>query len=123
MPRVRAGKARHRRKVRLFRAVKGYRGGRSKLYRTAKEALVRAGAYAYSHRRLRKRDFRSLWITRLSAACRMRGLSYSRFIFGLNAADVTVNRKMMSEIAIDDPEAFDQLVAIAQEKQPQAKVA
>ncbi|MCH7700523.1 MAG: 50S ribosomal protein L20 [Planctomycetes bacterium] len=123
MPRVRTGKARHRRKVRLFRAVKGYRGGRSKLYRTAKEALVRAGAYAYAHRRLRKRDFRSLWITRLSAACRMRGLPYSRFIFGLNAANVTVNRKMMSEIAIADPEAFDKLVAIAQQHPPQAQVA
>ena len=123
MPRVRSGKARHRRKVRLFRAVKGYRGARSKLYRTAKEALVRAGAYSYAHRRLRKRDFRSLWIARLSAACRNRGLSYSRFIFGLSAADVRINRKMMSELAIHDSEAFDQLVTLAREHQLQAQVA
>ena len=123
MVRTKTNVARHRRVKRVMRRAKGSVGGRRKLYRTAKEALVRAGAYAYAHRRLRKRDFRSLWITRLSAACRMRGLSYSRFIFGLNAANVTVNRKMMSEIAIADPAAFDQLVAIAQKHPPQAQVA
>ncbi|MCP4247151.1 MAG: 50S ribosomal protein L20 [bacterium] len=121
MPRARAGAARHRRKKRLFRAARGYRGGRSKLYRTAKEAVTRAGVGAYRDRRLRKRDFRALWITRLTAACRARGLAYSRFIFGLTNAGVALNRKMLSELAIADPAAFDAVVDIA--KQNQAKSA
>ena len=121
MPRARVGSARHRRKVRVLRAARGYRGGRSKLYRTAKEALVRAGAFAYRDRKARKRSFRALWITRLTAACRARGLPYSRFIFGLQAAKVILNRKMLSEIAIHDPQAFDAIVDIA--KQHQAKSA
>lgn len=111
--RVRSGAARHRRKVRLFRAAKGYRGGRSKLYRTAKEAVMRARASAFRDRRRRKRDFRALWITRLTAACRSRGLSYSRFMFGLKEADVELNRKMLSELAIHDPAAFDAIVEVA----------
>lgn len=113
MPRARAGSARHRRKVKLFRAAKGYRGARSKLYRTAKEAVLKAGCYAYRDRRTRKRDFRTLWITRLSAACRERGVSYSRLIHGLKNARVILNRKMLSELAIHDPAAFDKLVEIA----------
>lgn len=113
MPRARAGAARHRKKVKVFRAVKGYRGGRSKLYRTAKEAIVRAGCYAYRDRRNRKRDFRSLWITRLSAACRAREIQYSRFMHGLKNAGVILNRKMLSELAIHDPAAFDKLVEVA----------
>ena len=113
MPRAKAGAARHRRKVRLFREAKGYRGGRSKLYRTAKEAVTRAGVNAYRDRKARKRTFRALWITRITAACRMRGIAYSRFIFGLTAANVIVNRKMLSEIAIHDPAAFDAIVDIA----------
>ena len=117
MPRARAGAARHRRKVRTLRAARGYRGGRSKLYRTAKEALVRAGAFAYRHRRTRKRDFRALWITRLTAACRSRGIMYSRFIHGLQAAGVALNRKMLSEVAIHDPKGFDAIVEIAKEHQ------
>ncbi|MCK4660227.1 MAG: 50S ribosomal protein L20 [Phycisphaerae bacterium] len=115
MPRARAGAARHRKKVRLFRAAKGYRGGRSKLYRTAKEAVLRAGCFAYRDRRARKRDFRRLWITRLSAACRIRGVQYSRFIHGLKNARVILNRKMLSELAIHDPAAFDKLVEIAKQ--------
>jgi large subunit ribosomal protein L20 len=121
MPRTRLGSARHRRKARVFRAARGYRGARSKLYRTAKEAVTRAGVYAYRDRRNRKRDFRALWITRLTAACRARGMRYSRFIFGLHAACVTLNRKMLSEIAIADPAAFDRIVELA--KQHQAKTA
>ena len=121
MPRTKSGAARHRRKVRLFRAARGYRGGRSKLYRTAKEAVVRAGANAYRHRRTRKRDFRALWITRLTAACRSRGIAYSRFIFGLQTAGIAMNRKMLSEIAIHDPQGFDAIVEIA--KQHQQKTA
>jgi len=117
MPRARTGSARHRRKKRLFQKVKGYRGGRSKLYRQAKEAVVRAGVFAYRDRRARKRDFRSLWITRLTAACRMRGIAYSRFIFGLHEAGVELNRKMLSEIAIHSPTTFDAIVTIAQKHQ------
>ena len=118
MPRVRSGAARHRKKVRILRAAKGYRGARSKLYRTAKEAVTRAGVYAYEHRRLRKRDFRALWVTRLSAACRLRNISYSRFIFGLRATSIIINRKMLSEVAILDPAAFDVIVELAKTKQP-----
>ena len=118
MPRAKAGAARHRKKVRILRAAKGFRGGRSKLYRTAKEAITRAGVYAYRDRRARKRDFRRLWVTRITAACRQRGLAYSRFIYGLKQTSVIINRKMLSEIAIADPAAFDAIVEIAKSKQP-----
>ena len=104
------GAARHRAKKRLFKRAKGYRGGRSKLLRTVKETLLRAGAYAFRDRRVRKRDFRRLWITRISAACRQRNLSYSVFINGLSKANVGLNRKMLSEIAIHDPDGFSTLV-------------
>ncbi len=117
MPRARSGAARHRRKVRLFREVKGYRGARGKLYRTAKEAVTRAGAFAYRDRRARKRDFRALWVTRLTAACEARAIRYSRFIHGLKEARVTLNRKMMSEIAIADPKAFDVIAELAKQHQ------
>ncbi len=117
MPRTRTGAARHRRKVRLFKAARGYRGGRSKLYRTAKEAVTRAGAFAYRDRRTRKRDFRTLWITRLTAACKARGMQYSRFIYGVNAAGIILNRKMLSEMAIHDPKGFDKIVELAKENQ------
>ena len=118
MPRARAGAARHRRKVRILRQAKGYRGGRSKQFRLAREAVLRAGATAYRDRRARKRDFRALWITRLSAACKARGIQYSRLIYGLNAANVTINRKMMSEIAIADPHAFDAIAELAKKHAP-----
>ncbi len=118
MPRARYGAARHRKKVRVLKAAKGYRGARSKLYRTAKDAITRAGATAYRDRRNRKRDFRSLWVTRLTAACRARGIQYSRFIFGLKAASIIINRKMLSEVAIHDPAGFDAIVEIAKAHQP-----
>ncbi len=118
MPRARTGSARHRRKVRILKAAKGYRGARSKLYRTAKEAVTRASVNAYRDRRNRKRDFRALWITRLTAACRMRGMPYSRFICGLQAAGVALNRKMLSEVAIADPAAFDAMVELAKVNLP-----
>jgi large subunit ribosomal protein L20 len=105
--------ARARRKRRVLKAARGYRGGRSKLYRTAMNALTRAGQYAYRDRRSRKRSFRSLWITRITAACRERGTRYSLFIAGIKQANVDLNRKMLSEIAILDPAAFDALVALA----------
>jgi len=115
MPRVRSGPAGHRRKKRILRAAKGYHGSRHRLYRTAKEAVTRAGVGAYRDRRLRKRDFRSLWITRITAACRQRGIRYSSFICGLKAASVALDRKMLSEIAISDPAGFDAIVQIAKE--------
>lgn len=123
MPRAIKGAARNRKKKRVLKAAKGYHGSRSKQYRTAKHAVLRAGVYAYRDRRARKRDFRSLWITRLTAACRMRGIMYSRFIAGLNAADVIINRKMLSELAIHDPAAFDAIVEIAKKHLPSAKAA
>jgi large subunit ribosomal protein L20 len=115
MPRVKSGPAGHRRKKRVLRAAKGYRGSRHRLYRTAKEAVTRAGVGAFRDRRLRKRDFRALWITRVSAACRQRGIRYSQFICGLKAAGVGLDRKMLSEIAVSDPAGFDAIVQLAKE--------
>jgi large subunit ribosomal protein L20 len=109
------GSARNRAKKRLFKRAKGYRGGRNHLLRTVKETLIRAGVFAFRDRRARKRDFRQLWITRLSAACRERGLRYSEFIAGLNRANIELNRKVLSEMAIHDPEAFDTVVARVKE--------
>ena len=104
------GAARTRAKRRLFRKAKGYRGGRSNLLRTVKETLVRAGVYAYRDRRVRKREFRKLWILRINAAVRQRGIRYSEFIHGLDKAGIQLDRKMLSEMAIHDPPAFDQVV-------------
>lgn len=105
------GAARTKSKRRIFKRAKGYVGGRRKLLRTAKETLVRAGKFAYRDRRVRKRDFRRLWITRLSAACREREIRYSQFIAGLKEANIELDRKSLSEIAIADPAAFDAIVA------------
>ncbi len=104
------GSARNRAKRRLFRKAKGYRGGRSNLLRTVKETLIRAEAYAYRDRRTRKREFRKLWIIRINAAVRQRGLRYSEFVYGLNQANIELDRKMLAAMAVDDPEAFDQVV-------------
>jgi large subunit ribosomal protein L20 len=111
--RVKSGVARRRSKKRLFKEARGNRGGRSKLLRSVKETLVRARAFAYRDRRNRKREFRSLWIIRVTAACRERGLRYSEFIHGLNLAGIELNRKMLSEIAIHNPVVFDELVEVA----------
>ncbi len=108
--RTKKGAARTRAKRRLFKRTKGYRGGRSNLLRTAKETLIRADVFAYRDRRLRKRDFRRLWITRINAATRQRGLRYSEFICGLGKISIELNRKMLSEMAIHDPAAFDAVV-------------
>jgi len=113
MPRVRKGAARRQAKRRLFRAVKGYRSSRGHLYRHAKEATVRAEVNARIDRKRRKRDFRGLWIVRLSAACRQRGIRYSQFINGCKKANISLNRKMLSEIAITDPHGFDAIVDAA----------
>ena len=93
--------------------AKGFRGSRSKLYRQATEAVDRAMRMATEHRRVRKRDFRRLWISRISAACRLNGMNYSRFIQGLNKADIDLNRKMLSEIALRDPEGFASIIKIS----------
>jgi large subunit ribosomal protein L20 len=109
--RVRKGAARTQAKKRLFERAKGYVGGRRKLLRTVKETLLRAGKFAYRDRRARKRDFRRLWIVRLSAACRERDIRYSQFIAGLEKANIELDRKSLSEIAIADPAAFDAITA------------
>ena len=113
--RTKKGAARTKAKRRLFRKAKGYVGGRNNLLRTVKETVVRAGAFAFRDRRVRKRDFRRLWFTRISAAVRERGMSYSEFIHGLGKANIELNRKMLSEIAIHDPGAFDQVVEEAKQ--------
>ncbi|GIW73884.1 MAG: 50S ribosomal protein L20 [Phycisphaerales bacterium] len=115
MPRVRIGSARNRARKRILRQAKGYYGARKNHRYLAKDAVVRGGAFAYAHRRLRKRDMRALWITRISAACAMRGTRYSAFINGLKLAGITLNRKMLSQIAIEDPKLFDQLAQTALE--------
>ena len=113
MPRARKGAARTQARRRLLRAVRGYRGTHSKHKQQAKVALLRAGQFAYRDRRARRRDFRRLWITRLSAACRMRDTRYSRFINGLQRAGILLNRKMLSQLAIEQPTVFDKLVELA----------
>ena len=113
MARVKNGavtKARHKK---VLKQAKGYFGSKHRLYKSAKEQLMHSGQYAFRDRKQKKREFRKLWITRINAACRENGISYSRFIEGLNKAGVEVNRKMLSEIAINDPKAFTELVSVA----------
>ena len=114
MPRVRMGAARNKARRRILRSARGYWGTKSRHKQQAKVALVRAGQFAYRDRRNRKREFRRLWICRISAACRMRGTRYSRFVNGLQTAGVALNRKMLSELAIIEPATFDQLVELAE---------
>ncbi|HRQ74832.1 MAG TPA: 50S ribosomal protein L20 [Phycisphaerales bacterium] len=116
MPRVRKGAARTQARRKLLRAARGYWGTKSRHKQQAKVAVMRAGQFAYRDRRNRRREFRSLWITRITAACRMRGTRYSRFINGLQLAGILLNRKMLSQIAIEDPKAFDKLVELADAK-------
>ena len=108
------GAARHQAKKRLFKRAKGYRGGRSKLLRTVKETLLRSGQYAFRDRRVKKREFRKLWIIRINAACREHGIRYSEFIHGLKKAGIELDRKTLSELAISDPKAFESIVKEAQ---------
>ena len=107
------GAARTQAKKRLFRKVKGYVGGRRRLLRTAKETLIRAGVFAYRHRRRRRRDFRRLWIIRVNAAVRELGLRYSQFIAGLKAANIALDRKTLAEMAVSDPTGFAAVVTQA----------
>ena len=113
MPRATSGAARARSKRRLRKSARGYFLGRSKLTRTMMPAVMRSGQYAFRDRRARKREFRALWITRITAACRARGISYSRFMNALKKLAVALDRKMLSELAIADAAAFDKLVQLA----------
>ena len=107
-----AVKTRARRK-KVLKLAKGYRGAKSKLYRVANQAVMKSLSYSYVGRKQKKRDFRSMWITRISAACKLNGINYSRFMNGLKKANIEINRKMLSEIAINDPAAFTNLVETA----------
>ena len=95
----------------ILKAAKGYRGAKSKQYRTAREQVMKSGMYAYIGRKQKKRDFRALWITRINAACRLNDISYSRFIAGLKSKNIDLNRKVLADIAVRDPQAFAALVA------------
>lgn len=110
MARVKGAMMTRKRRNKTLKLAKGYWGGKSKLFKTAKEAVMKSGQYAYIGRRQKKRDFRKLWITRISAACKMNGINYSQFMNGLKKANITLNRKMLSEIAIHDAAAFTALV-------------
>ena len=111
--RVKRGFKARRRRKKVLRLARSFRGGRSKLYRTAADAVDKALQYAYRDRRVRKRDFRRLWIARINAGARLNNLSYSRFISGLKRAHVEIDRKILAELAVSDPKAFSQLAAIA----------
>ena len=116
MARVKRGVTSHRRHKKVLRQAKGYYGNRSKIYRVANQAVMRSLQYAYAHRKLRKRDFRKLWIARINAACRMNNMSYSRFINGLNKAGVEINRKVLADMAVTDAAGFAALVEVAKSK-------
>ena len=113
MVRVKGGSRAHQRHVKVLKLARGYRGAKSKLYRPAHEQVMHSLSYAYAHRKERKGDFRRLWIARINAAARLNGISYSRFINGLNKAGVAVNRKILSELAIHDAKGFTDLVEVA----------
>ena len=115
MPRVKNGTIHRARRKKVLKEAKGYFGSKHRLYKTAKEQVMHSLSYAYRDRKQRKRDFRKLWITRINAACRNNDISYSRFINGLEKAGVNINRKMLSEIAIQNPEYFTELVKIAKD--------
>ena len=110
MARVKGALATRKRRKKILKLAKGYYGAKSKLFKTAKEAVMKSGQYAYIGRRQKKRDFRRLWITRISAAAKMNGMNYSTFMNGLKKAGVTLNRKMLAELAVSDAQAFATLV-------------
>ena len=115
MARVKGGSVSKTRRRKVLKQAKGYFGSKHRLYKTAQEQVFHSGAYAYRDRRQKKREFRKLWITRINAACRENDISYSKFINGLNIAGVTINRKMLAEVAIDNKEAFSDLVSISKD--------
>ena len=121
MVRARSRVTKRARHKKVLKAAKGYWGGRSKLYKTAYEAVRRAERYATDHRKLRRREFRSLWIARLNAACRESDLSYSRFVYGLRRCNINLDRKTLSEMAISDRTSFDHLVGAARDAMKKGK--
>lgn len=116
MPRATSAPASRSRRRRILKLAKGYRGSRHRLLKTAKQAVDRAGQYAYRDRKVRKRDFRKLWIARINAATRANGMTYSHFIRGLKLANIDINRKMLAEMAVSDASGFSQIVEIAKTK-------
>jgi len=123
LPRAKSGKVTHRRHKKVLELTKGHRGKRHSLYRVAHESMLHSLDYAYCHRRERKGDFRKLWIARINAAARVQGLSYNRLIASLRKSNVEINRKMLAEMAVKDPEGFTELVASASSKNANAKAA
>ena len=117
MPRIKRGVTSHRRHKKILKLAKGYRGSKSKLFRVAVQQVMKSGNYAYEHRRLKKRDFRKLWIARINAAARDNGTTYSKMVCGLKAAGVEINRKVLAELAISDPQGFTQLAELSKAKQ------
>ena len=115
MARVKGGTISRARHKKVMKQAKGYFGSKHRLYRSANEQVMHSGKYAYRDRKQKKRDFRKLWITRINAACRQNDISYSKFINGLNKAEIVINRKMLSELAIDNPKAFSDLVNVAKD--------
>ena len=116
MSRIKRGVTKHARHKKILKAAKGYSGASSRSYKWAKEAVMHAWSYAYRHRRERKGDFRRLWIIRINAACRQTGITYSQFMHGLNLAGVELDRKILADMAVQDIEAFNKLVGVANEK-------
>ena len=116
MPRVTRGVVARKRHKKILKKAKGYYGARSRVFRVAKQAVTKAGQYAYRDRRVRKRDFRSLWIQRINAAVRLHGLTYSEFIHGFSKTEIELDRKMLSEIAIADPDTFKNIVETVKSK-------
>jgi len=116
MARVKGALHTRKRHKRVLKLAKGYRGAKSKQFRTAKQAVMKSGVYSYVGRKLKKRDFRKLWIARINAATRMNGMSYSTFMHGLKLADININRKMLAEMAVSDAAAFTKLVETAKAK-------
>ncbi|MHC1698132.1 MAG: 50S ribosomal protein L20 [Deltaproteobacteria bacterium] len=113
MPRVKRGFKARQRRNKVLKLAKGYRGARSKLFRSATEAVDRALKYAYRDRKVKKRDFRALWIARINAASRLNGLSYSKFIYGLKLANVQIDRKVLADLAVSDSQAFTEIAGLA----------
>ena len=116
MARIKGGLGAKKRHNRVLKLAKGYRGARSKQYRIAKQTVMKALSNAYAGRKQKKRQYRSLWIARINAACRMNGLSYSRFMYGLKLAEVELNRKVLADMAVNDPEGFTALAEVAKSK-------
>ena len=116
MARVKRAMMTRKRRNRTLKLAKGYWGSKSKHFMMAKQALMKSGAYAYAGRRMKKRDFRQLWITRISAACKANGMNYSTFMHGLKLAEVQIDRKMLAELAVNDKAAFTQLVELSKSK-------